>query len=455
MPSFSAHDEEPGGRSAGRAEQPADRPDWSNDHTMPIRRPRQGRWSDRKLLVLACVSGLVLILLPPLLFTVLRPLGSSLPGSGSPGVPAGGPAEPPMPPAQLSEPMPAAPANLDSTNRLVVLARGWNGEVQRTFQREPGSQPVDWHPADTPPGRKIVGQPVLAKSADGKMSGFAISTDGRPLFAGDISSTAAHLPEWRELPGQRLQGTPAAMQAQDGRFVVFARDVDGALWETHQLAPAGADWSKSQRLDLPPVQGDPVVFRDIHDKLRVFALGEGGAVHTLTETGPDTYAGDRLPGAVAGSSPAVACDGQGRLQVFTVGIDGALWHTNETGPASGEWVDWRPLGGKGQFTGEPLVAADPHNTVGVYAINKADGSLMHSFQVGMAKKGWAEPFTLLGSLTQLEAVAPDVNGHMVVFGIGINGAMEQNYQTKRAGGPWKGWMHSFGGTFPQEQSSSP
>lgn len=422
---------------------------------MPIRRPRKRRWSDRKLLVLACVSGLVLILLPPLLFTVFRPLGPSLPGSGSPGVPVGGPAEPPVPPAQLSEPLPAAPASLDSTNRLVVLARDWNGEVQRTFQREPGSQPVGWRSAHGEPTREIVGRPVLGKGSDGETSGFAIGKDGHLLFAPGISSTAPYPPEWRELPGQRLQGTPAAMQAKDGRFVVFARDADGALWETHQLTPAGADWSNSRRLDSPPVQGDPVVFPDARDKLRVFALGEGGVLHTFTETESGTYVGDRLPGAVAGTSPAVARDGKGRLQVFTVGTDGALWHTNETGAASGEWTDWLPLGAKGQFIGKPLAAADPNNTVGVYAINKRDRSLMHSYQVGVGKEGWAEPFSLLGHLAELEAAVQDVNGHMVVFGIGLSGAMDQTYQTKRAGGPWNGWRHSFGGEFPQVQSGSP
>ncbi len=238
MPSFSAPDEEPD-RSAGRTAQFADQPDWPNDRTMPIRRPSRRRWSDRKLLVLACVSGLVLILIPPLLFTVLRPFGSSSPGGAAPGAaPSGGPAETSISPAQLSEAQPAAPANRDSSERLVVLARGWRDEVQRTFQREPGSQPVTWHPAGGLPERKIAGRPVLGKGSDGEMSGFAISKEGGLLFAHGISSTAPYPPEWRELPGRRLQGTPAAVQDKDGKFAVFARDVDGALWETHSSRPA-------------------------------------------------------------------------------------------------------------------------------------------------------------------------------------------------------------------------
>ena len=124
---------------------------------MPALEPqgRRRRWSDHKVLVLACLGGLVLIATPPLVLGLSGPAGSPQAGSlpapmtRTDSTPATAPAVP------LST-EPAAPANMDATGRIVVIGRGLAGNVERNMQRIPaGGPPVGWSlTAPRPGGRR-------------------------------------------------------------------------------------------------------------------------------------------------------------------------------------------------------------------------------------------------------------------------------------------------------------
>lgn len=410
------------------------------------------RRPNTRLLVLACVGGLLLIAAPPVAFSLFgpnRPLLTDTPSTATRSLVP----DRPVPPRK-----PASSANRDATGRLVVLGRALDGSVQRNYQGKPAKGSVGWHSL----GGNIQGKPVLVvgPGTDYEMSAFAIDPQGKLRQHPSVSAMRTASENWKDLGGRNLVGTPAVALDSNDRFVVVARATDGKLWVRYQTGERERDWSHWHPLPGPPVLGDPVIHRDGQNRLRVFALGSDHVIRTLTqeEPGIDEWSPGEIPGAVANASPAVTTDGRDRLHVFTIDPEGTLRTTVETEPASGTWRDWDSHPGP-PLTGKPIASNDANNTVVAFAIHRDTRHLMHLYEdperSGPDSTEWGEWEDLGGSLTELLSTVNDANGHLVVFGIGTNGTMAQNYQENRASGPWHGWDHSFGGgSFPQ-QSDSP
>ena len=190
---------------------------------MPMTRVRSRRGSDHKLLLLVGLCGLVLIAAPIVVFSQVIDKDDTPAVSG---VVQGSQGQP----TRVS-PLPGAPAQLDGSGRLMLVARDQDGSVVRNFQSAtPGAQSSGW----TVLGGNAAGMPVAMMDARGEMAVFVVGTNGN-LRYNSRSATGADLSAaWRDLGGGHLAGMPAVAQDAQGRLVLVARTADGRLREIQQ-----------------------------------------------------------------------------------------------------------------------------------------------------------------------------------------------------------------------------
>ncbi|MGP4014982.1 hypothetical protein [Saccharopolyspora sp. 5N708] len=369
--------------------------------TMPIPKIRERR-NDQKVLILAVIGGLVLITAPLVVFSQIIPLtqsaGTTSPApapnkqvavprptqSARPASQAPPPVESQVPVAETAVvlPLPAGPASLDRTGRLMILARSLDNTIMRNYQTKPAAGPPSgWGPL----GGSAAGAPIVAVDGRGSMAAFMIGTDGAVWVNPETAPTASNVSQtWHSLGGNRLVGMPAAAQDVQGRFVLVARDADGALWCNYQNRAGEATWNGWQALP-GNTSADPAIYRDSLGRLRIFALGPDGLIQTHTQTQPATnnWGSGQIPGGTMTQRPSVAMDGQGRLHVFSLGPDGSLQENVENGPDA--WRGWQNLGG--QLVGKPIAVADANNRLAVFALSPT-GSVMQTYQTGPGNTRW-------------------------------------------------------------------
>jgi hypothetical protein len=161
---------------------------------------------------------------------------------------------------------------------------------------------------------------------------------------------------WVPLGGPLL-GDPVIAQNADGRLEIFKVDAnDNYLYHRWQTAPnSSSQWSDGWTpLGGPfPPRKRPAVSQNADGRLEVFMVGSDGRLYSITQTSKNNssqwstavpFEGMQWP---LSSNPAVAQNADGRLEVFMVGLDGQLWHIQQTAP-NGGWVggNWTPLGGQ-------------------------------------------------------------------------------------------------------------
>lgn len=149
---------------------------------------------------------------------------------------------------------------------------------------------------------------------------------------------------WPELAGP-VTGDPATGINRDGRIEVFAVAPDGMLWHIWQTAPSNG-WSQwapmpaGNRLpDGVALAGTPLVLRNAHDDLEVFALGSNDEIWHMYETAGG-WSGWESRGGPVLSPPSGGRNFDGRLQLFAQFRDnGAMRHAYQR-VQGGLWSGW-------------------------------------------------------------------------------------------------------------------
>jgi hypothetical protein len=187
-------------------------------------------------------------------------------------------------------------ATLYRDGRLVVFARGSDGQIYHRWQTTPnGNWSGGWQSIGAPPGGAL-SDPDATLNQPGGLVVFARGADGAiwHCWQGQMNGNWSG---WASLGSIATSG-PGATLYRDGRRVVFVRGTDNTIWHRWQTTPNG-NWSGWESIGAPP----------------------GGAT----------------------SDPDATLNQPGGLVAFTRGADGAIWHCWQ-GQMNGNWSGWATLG---------------------------------------------------------------------------------------------------------------
>ena len=270
---------------------------------------------------------------------------------------------------------------LNADGRLEVFAIGNFATLWHMWQTAPNNGWSGWSSLGTPPGAAFLGQPIVARNADGRLEVFATETNGS-LWHLWQTAPGAGWSGWDNLGGEPTNDIGVGQNA-DGRLEIFAeaRAATGPhpLWHRWQVAPSGA-WSVSEDWEQTLV-GDPA---------QLLFTPAGGAILVRTQSGLFrsndtglTWTSVNLP---AGPG-RVAVDPTNPAIIYGGGT-GALFKTTNGGAT---WSSILALPGD-QVLGLAVSPAD-HNLI--YA---ATGVANNSFDFRRSQDGGATWTTLEGPL---------------------------------------------------------
>lgn len=164
----------------------------------------------------------------------------------------------------------------------------------------------------------------------------------------------------------------------------------------------------------------PIVISRVHDEYSCFLVNND---HHLVQSNFDQTMSSNmdayidLGGKLRG--PPCVCNRHGTLHIFHVGLDHALYHKYWNG------MDYTPEEGferiEGLFRDSLAAASSGPNEVSVFAHGAASGSLHHLKWI--EGKGWHKEEDLPGIWAGALSAISDQQGHLDVFGINENSAV--------------------------------
>ena len=229
-----------------------------------------------------------------------------------------------------------------------------------------------------------------------------------------------------------MTATPAVVRDSGGSLRVFTIGDDGALWHIRQLTPGGAwsSWSSlGGRIDMLTVS------QNKDGRLEVFARGTNKGLWHIWQIA----SGGWSEWASLGGQIDMLTVGQnkdGRLEVFARGTDGALWHVWQLSPG-GAWSSWSSLGGRIDML---AVGQNKDGRLEVFA-RGTDRALWHIWQTS-PNNGWSGWASRGGQIDML-SVGQNKDGRLEVFIRGTNHALWHIWQTSPNDG-WSGWASRGG-----------
>jgi len=185
---------------------------------------------------------------------------------------------------------------------LQVFIRDTNGRIWHKVQSSVGSSRWNgWYDL----GGNAASDPVLGKTADGRLAVYVVGADGHWQMREQKSVTSGiQWENWHEVDampkpvydlgedgvkdlGGSFVGRPAVSVSTDGRFEVFAIDAEGAV--SHNFQESGGKWRGWQSLG-GSFTGDPMVARNKDGRIQVFALDKDGQVQFRVQREPSKSA---------------------------------------------------------------------------------------------------------------------------------------------------------------------
>ena len=261
----------------------------------------------------------------------------------------------------------------EKSGRLVVagvFSPGRRGAVAIARQERPGDGWKGWFTRERP-GAHDAWACVLGRNGDGQLELFAVDTAGMVWHTWQSRADPSQWdPEWSwlnprpagvaETPGSHPDSTafvgPVVARNQDGQLELFLVDDGSAVWHWQRL---GGGWSRWQSLGTPagPTTDEgrslarPVVARNKHARLELFAVGGEGVWHSW-QVSLGGWSAWVLMGAPPHSAIelAVGAHADGRLVLFTTtheapfalgsgpAFSNKLYHRDQT--PGGSWSDW-------------------------------------------------------------------------------------------------------------------
>ena len=269
--------------------------------------------------------------------------------------------------------------------------------------------------------RSLVGDPVVAQNADGRLEVFVVASDGQlyHLWQTEPNRSAGSIGNWAEsfatgfllvsmTPGAKLSARrrPAIAQNADGRLELFGVGLDGHLYHTWQTTKNNSsEWAKWAPLGGGgPLPSDPVVAQNADGRLEVFVVASNGQLYHLWQTAPNgTWSN---PTSLGGQwsplrRPAIAQNADGRLEMFMVGSGRQLYHRWQTEPSSSN--QWSSDGDGTPFDPErwplssnPAIARNADGRLEVFMMG-SDRQLYHKWETApSSSSGWVGSWAPLG-----------------------------------------------------------
>ncbi|HTD34213.1 MAG TPA: protease pro-enzyme activation domain-containing protein [Candidatus Elarobacter sp.] len=302
----------------------------------------------------------------------------------------------------------------NADGRLEVFVVDTTGKLAHVWQTAPNNGWSTWAPLPTS-GAGFSGPPdSIVNDADGRLEVFTMASGGIPFHVWQTApnngwSTGVSM----GAPAGGIIGSIRVGKNLDGRLEAFGVGSDHNLWHSWQLTPNGG-WSAWASLGHPasPFQvGDPRISNNQDGRLEVFALGQDGNVYHVWQTAPNNgwsgWASLGKPASpIANGAPFVGRDQDGRIEVFATGNDGTVYHIWQTAPNNG-WSAWAALTPKPSgvsLSGLGAVGNESNGSLSVFTIGN-DGS-MWNIRQSVPNNGW-NPWLFLGEAPPGQAMNGD------------------------------------------------
>ncbi|WP_406443666.1 glycoside hydrolase family 27 protein [Streptomyces sp. NBC_00631] len=211
----------------------------------------------------------------------------------------------------------------------------------------------------------------------------AVASDGSTFFRGPHGSLVERTGgRTKDLGGPaqgKILGQPAVYASADGRIDVFVRGADSRAYRRVQ---ADGRWGRWQSLGGELTDAPSVAFTD-PGHWTLFARGADG---TVVQRGPASgWSSLGAPGdRQARGRPSAVVDAQGRVHVAVRTAADDVW--TRTRDTSGEWSGWTSLGGT--VSGSPTLVS-VQDTVLLY-VRAADYTLWQQRYADGAWQGWSK-----------------------------------------------------------------
>lgn len=294
---------------------------------------------------------------------------------------------------------------------------------------------------------------AVSTNADGRLQIFARGIDNNVMTAfqttvGGAWSAWASLGSPSSGTSAPQIGTPAVAVQADGRMRIFVKNGSGALSSRLQSKVNGTSWGNWQSLGGSGLE-DAVVALTNRGLIEVFASTTSAVLRwrQIIANGSLTSDPSFISGTPA-SPPAIGVNQDGRLEVHYRAAG-----TSSAAPANdleivvqdtpgGVWRTTRPqIGNQGGF-GEPGLL-----TTGVTALDKRILAFTRNAGGGVAlirqtsaNGGYGTSENLGGIQVDYPAAGLDRLGRVVVFAVGLDGALWMNPQgAADPAGPFLGW----------------
>jgi len=263
-------------------------------------------------------------------------------------------------------------------------------------------------------------------------------------FVGEMTRTNVWS-GFSRLGGVTIVGDPAVARNADGRLEVFVVGTDHSLYHNFQTLAGSNSWSGFTRLGGNVIT-DPVVGEDADGRIEVFVVGTDHAVWRNAETvvsNSNSYSGfNSLGGSILGE-PAVARNTDGTLELFVVGANKQLLHNFQSAANSNNWVGFSSLGGAVIL--DPVVAQNQDGRLEVFVIG-TDNGIWHKFQTSPSSHlSYSGFFTLGGFVIKDPAVGLNTDGRLEVFAVQSSNALYHDAQTSAGTNSWTGFFSLGGG----------
>jgi ligand-binding sensor domain-containing protein/signal transduction histidine kinase len=286
-----------------------------------------------------------------------------------------------------------------------------------------------------------LGQPVVARNADGRMEVFKVDADGELRHRWQKEPNG-EWSAWASLGGTYLPGL-AAVTLQSGAIEVFAVDrATGSLNFSRQSGPH--EWSAWQSLGgkaTPPA----AVVQDTNGLLRVFVRTEQAAVRYISQTNISgdwsewkDLDGQLLPGLV------VMKKKDGSLELFGVcATNNHLLHRWEEPNGGQGWSGWADMGGP-VFPGF-TVARELDGNFELFAVCLTNDMVSRRRQFALPDGFHWAPWENFGMKARPGlATAMNADGRIELFGINPRSTVVHRWQIKANVDAWSGWAELDG-----------
>ncbi|WP_328522765.1 S8 family serine peptidase [Kribbella sp. NBC_00359] len=293
---------------------------------------------------------------------------------------------------------------------------------------------------------------ALAKNGSGRLQ--AIGTDAAGLMVLNTQTVLGGMgwDGWGRPSACACWLSFGADNLGDGRLTFFGLTSDtNSVWQRRQLSLAGTGFTGASQLDgsLRSI----AAARERDSQLQLVGVNKDGQIWHAAQTNPTASIDPSVTSAYSAwqqftgldnttlppfVSVAAEADNNGIVNVFAIDTHGRIWRSRQATVNSAAWFSLVPFAAppphdqisSEMLAGEVAVARDGTGRLDVIATSPH--GVMHNLQVTPGVDSWTGDWTgMLNFVNNYQHVAAetDANGTIVVFGVDINGDVNETVQS--------------------------